>query len=134
RRSLRRSGPPPRQGRRQGRQAVAKGIRIATGAGAARRQGADPSLSPQGAVGRNDRRAIFAGLCATTQAEDRNRSGASAIRADRNRNRLSAEGAGLARRSLVEPSAFAPISFVPKGEQSWHEDIRRRHPPRSSAR
>ena len=44
----------------------------------------------EGAVGRTDRRAISAGLCAPAPAEDRGRSRAAAIRADRDRHRLSA--------------------------------------------
>ena len=47
------------------------------------------------AVGQSDRCAIPARLCAAAQAEDRGRSGASALCSDRNRNRLSAAGAGL---------------------------------------
>ena len=42
-----------------------------------------------------DRCAIFAGVCAATQAEDRSRPRTSALCSDRNRNRLSAAGAGL---------------------------------------
>ena len=64
-------------------------------AGAARRQGADPSLPAQGAVGRTDRRAVSARLRPPAPAEDRSRSGASAIRADRNRHRLPVACAGL---------------------------------------
>ncbi len=33
-----------------------------------------------------------------------------------------------------EPSASAKIIFPQPGEVSWHENIRKRHPPRSSAR
>ena len=95
RRPVGRSGAPHRQGRRQGRQTLAEGVRFAARAGAARRQGADPPVSAEGAVGRTDRRAISAGLCAPAPAEDRSRSGAPAIRADRDRHRLSAAGGGL---------------------------------------
>ena len=49
----------------------------------------------EGVVGRIDRRAISAGLCAPAPAEDRGRSGAPAIRADRDRHRLPAAGGGL---------------------------------------
>ncbi len=98
----------------QGRQTVAEGIRVAAGAGAACRQGADPSVSAEGIMGRTDRRAISAGLCAPAAAEDRSRSRASAIRADRNRHRLSVEGGGLERlfaRCVAQPivSGNAPL-------------------------
>ena len=95
RRSVGRSGAPHRQGRRQGRQTVAEGIRSAARAGAARRQGVDPPVSAQRVVGRTDRRAVSAGLCAPAAAEDRGRPRTAAIRADRDRHRLSAAGAGL---------------------------------------
>src|SRR5262249_41682143 len=95
RRSLGRSGSPHRQGRRARDQAVAEGIRSLARAGAARRQGADASLPAEGAVGRTHRRTIFASLCPPAPPEDRGRSGAPAIRADRDRHRLSVAGAGL---------------------------------------
>jgi len=42
---------PHRQGRRQGRQAFTEGVRIVARAGAARRQGVDPPVSVERAVG-----------------------------------------------------------------------------------
>ena len=52
-------------------------------------------VSARRTVGRVDRRAISAGLCAAAQAEDRGRSRAPALCSDRDRSRLPAAGAGL---------------------------------------
>ena len=70
-------------------------------AGAARRQGADPQVPARRAVGRADRRAISARLCAAAAAEDRSRSRAPAICPDRDRHRLPAARAGLSRHEAV---------------------------------
>ena len=67
----RRSGQAHRQGRRQGRQAVAKGIRHIAHPGAARRQGPDPPFPVEAGLGRFDRRAVSQGLCPPAAAEDR---------------------------------------------------------------
>ncbi len=55
----------------------------------------DSSLPAQGAVGRTDRCAILAGLCAPASPEDRGRSRAAATAPDRNRYRLSPACGGL---------------------------------------
>ena len=80
---------------RPGGEALAQGIRPAARAGAACRQGADPQIPARRIVGRSDRRAIPAGLCAAAPTEDRSRSRAPALRSDRDRHRLSPAGAGL---------------------------------------
>ncbi len=106
----------------KGCQAVSEGVRIAARIGAARRQGADlPPFPAQGAMGRIDRRAISAGLCSPAQAEDRNRSGASAIRPDRNRIGYRLAGAGCIRfQSLSCPGLYrASTSGSSGNKKTW---------------
>src|ERR1700722_6459249 len=81
-------------------------------------------------MGRTDRRAIFAGLCAPAPAKDRSRSRASAVRLDRNRNRLSAAGRGLTPDVSMELSRAAKIISPQPGDyhgtEIFQKSIRRR--------
>ena len=62
----------------------------------------------EGALGRTDGCAISARLCPPAPAEDRSRSGASAIRADRDRHRLPVARAGLIIPPIDQVGASSP--------------------------
>ncbi len=79
-----------------------EGIRTAAPPGAARREGSDPQVPAQGAVGDADRCAVSARLCAPASPEDRKGLRAPAVHPHRDRHRLPAARAGLGKRGHCE--------------------------------
>src|SRR5262249_19225949 len=88
---------------RQGREALAQGVRSAAHSRTACRQGADAQVPARRAVGRDDRYTVFARLHAPAPAQDRDGPRAAEVPFDRDRHRISSAGPRMTSREAELP-------------------------------